>query len=234
VQDAWEAVRQHASDTQAKYQINWANPDKREQAIISRELAVEKGLVEKAMRSDTARTEWMKTQKKNLTSFLRNASDEELAVVFGPDVANARQNSKSRDLQESALKLQEQQLLGDKDTADKFLSTLAAQSMSKAFEFAMKFAGTDKSGNPIWGSEAYSKAVDQVPGAKTALDVMNAYFGIPMVGVASPTRTEIPKVFGIFGGGTKWSYTSPFSAAPAAVPTTSADSAADAYLSGRK
>lgn len=182
-----DEIAQHARDVQAKYQINWANPDPRERAILQRELAWEQAKTKAAMAADRPRQEWQKMALDNIKNFMRNASDEEIASAFGPEVATARNNRKTRDLGWTQLEIESKKALNEAEAVDTFSRTLAAEVMTKAFTPIMeKFVVDGK-----FNDEQFSKALSSTPLLKNAADIVSMYMlQAPVAGTANLQQTR--------------------------------------------
>lgn len=184
---AMDEIAQHARDVQAKYQINWANPDPRERAILQRELAWEQAKTKAAMAADRPRQEWQKMALDNIKNFMRNASDEEIASAFGPEVATARNNRKTRDLGWAQVEVEAKKALNEGEAVDTFSRTLAAEVMTKAFTPIMeKFVVDGK-----FNDEQFSKALSSTPLLKNAADIVSMYMlQAPVAGTANLQQTR--------------------------------------------
>lgn len=184
---AMDEIAQHARDVQAKYQINWENPDPRERAILQRELAWEQAKTKAAMAADRPRQEWQKMALDNIKNFMRNASDEEIASAFGPEVATARNNRKTQDLGWTQLEIESKKALNEAEAVDTFSRTLAAEVMTKAFTPIMeKFVVDGK-----FNDEQFSKALSSTPLLKNAADIVSMYMlQAPVAGTANLQQTR--------------------------------------------
>lgn len=239
-QIAWDRVKAHAADVQAKYQINFANPDPREKAILAKELAVENALVRKAMALDTNRKAWMKDQQKRLETYLRTASDEDIALTFGDAVAQARDRSRTRDLKAAELEILSAQADASGSVAKSLQGSLVLQSMQSILDVVKASIGKDKDGKPVWDQNMFNSMTANVPYVKNGLDIVSIVQGLNVPGVAAPTREKVG--FRLLDSSTwKGGYTYGFDAsgmaqeqaAAAVAPKTSTQSAADAYMKGK-
>jgi hypothetical protein len=166
---AMDEIAQHARDVQAKYQINWANPDPRERAILQRELAWEQGKVKAAMAMDKPRQEWQKMALDNIKGFMRNASDEEIASAFGPEVATARNNRQTRALGWKQLEVETKKALNEGEAINAYSRTLAAEVMAKVYAPMMEKAWKDG----VFHDQEFAKALKASPVGKYSADVVN-------------------------------------------------------------
>jgi hypothetical protein len=228
-EQAWQKVKDHAAEVQAKYQINFVNPDPREKAILARELAVENRLVKSALAVDDDYKKWQLDQRKRLTSYLRNASDEEIALTFGNEVAMARDRSKNRDIQNATLALQREQMNKDERVANNFLSTLAMKSMESIAPIIQANLGKDKEGNATWSTETWNKMTSNIPWLKSQLDIIHMIQGVNIPGVAQPTYADKANMFlwVIPTGGTTRTYSFQDPYAPSAGTAQAGSSVAD-------
>lgn len=187
----WDKVREHADEVQAKYQINYANPDPRERAILARELKVEQGLVRAAMGADPGRADWNKTQSKNIADFLRNASDAEIAVTFGDAAAAARDRQKGREIQWVALSLQKEAAAADNTVNQQIASTLALKALEPSVNASTQFINTDKQGNKTFADKEWAKYISALPYIKNTFDVLNLSYGIIGEGATGATGGDL-------------------------------------------